>query len=599
MNRLKQFIVLACLLPVFAQAADPNKVLHIALAATDEGFDPVRSANYYSGVILDAIGERLLTYDYLARPAKLVPMVATAMPEVSDGGKTWRFTLRKGVRFHPDPAFKGQPDNTRELTANDFVYSLKRFMDPALRSQWRFLFDGKVVGLDALSKRAEKEGRFDYDTPIEGLKALDRYTLQIKLNTPDYNFAYILATPATIAVAREVIETYHDDTGAHPIGTSAYRLTDYQRGRRIVLEAHPFYRGFTWDFAASNDPRDPAIIAAMRGKTMPQIGRIEINFIEEEQSRYLAFLNGELDYVAGITGLADTWRDGDDLKPKLKALGIRRDDIVDLETTYTNFNFRDPVLGGFSKEKIALRRAIIMAYDNEAEISVLRKGMAMKNDMPIPPGVVGYNPGYRSVNPYNPAAANRLLDRYGYTRDSDGWRTLPDGKPLAITLTSEPQSSSREFDELWRKSLAKIGIKLVVKKGTFSENLKAAKACQLQMWGSAWIADYPDGENFLQLLYGPNAGQSNNGCYDSPTFNRLYEKSITLPDSPARNALYELMTRQMEYDGAWRLGVSRIRTTLVHRNVIGYKKHPVVHAEWMYMDIDPSKPPLTQKDATP
>lgn len=575
-------------------AADPNKVVRIAFEATDEGFDPVRSSNYYSGVVLDAIGERLLTYDYLARPAKLIPGVAESMPVVEDGGRTYTYTLRKGVYFNPDPVFKGQK---RELTADDFVFSIMRFLDPKLRSQWRFLFDGKIVGLDALSKKAAKTGKFDYDAPVEGLKALDRYTLRIKLNQPDYNFNYIMAMPAVIPVTRESIAAYKDDTGAHPVGTGAYMLTEYQRGRKIVLDANPNFTPFVWDVAPGTDPEDQLIVKQMKGKLMPQIGRIEINYIEEEQSKYLAFMDGQLDYVHRIGGLAEHWREGKGIKPALIAKGITRQDMIEPETTYTLFNMRDPVTGGYTPEKAALRRAMIMSYDQQAELDIIRKGTALDNQMTIPPGVVGYNPHYKSINKFNPEAANKLLDMFGYKKGADGWRTFPDGKPLLITLTSEPQQTSREFDELWRKCLERIGVRMEVKKGTFAENLKAAKSCQLQMWGSAWIADYPDGENFLQLLYGPNSGQSNNGCYDSPVFNKLYEKSITMPDSLDRNALYELMTRQVEYDGAWRFGVSRIRTTLVHRNVLGYKKHPVLHAEWMYMDLDLANPPVTQSAA--
>lgn len=562
---------------------NPAKVLRVVQPATDEGFDPVRSANYYSGVILDAVGERLMSYDYLARPAKLVPGVADAMPVVSPDGKTYVFKIRKGVYFHPDPIFNGKK---RELTAEDFVFSFKRFLDPKLRSQWKFLFEGKIVGLNALAERAENTGKFDYDAPIEGLRALDRYTLQIRLNSPDYNFAYILAMPSTIAVTREGVEAYRDDIGAHPIGTGAYMLKTYERGRRVVLEAHPYYRGFVWDFEAGPDPADKELVASMKGRRMPQISRVELNYIEEEQSRYLAFMGGELDMVHRIGGLAEHWRDGKGLKPELAELGITRQDMVEPETTYTLFNMRDPMVGGYTPEKVALRRAMIMSYDQDAEINIIRKGLALNNKMPIPPGVVGYNPDYKPVTQYNPQAANLLLDRFGYQRGADGWRTRPDGQPLLVTLTSEPQQSSREFDELWRKSLEKIGVRLDVRKGTFAENLKAAKACQLQMWGSAWIADYPDGDNFLQLLYGPNSGQSNNGCYDSPVFNRLYEMTQKMPDSPERKYLYELMSRQVEYDGAWRFGVSRIRTELVHQGILGFRKHPVLHAEWMYMDID-------------
>ena len=567
-------------------APDPHKILRVALEGTDEGFDPVRSVNYYSGIVLEAVGETLLTYDYLARPVKLVPQVAEALPEVSDQGRSYTFHIRKGVYFSPDPAFKGKP---RELTAADFVFSFKRFLDPKLRSQWRYMYDGKIVGLNDLAKAAEKTGRFDYDKPIEGLQAADRYTLKIRLTRTDYNFAYILAMSSAIPLAREVVEAYGDQLGQHPVGTNAYMLTEYRRGHRLVFEANPNYRGFTWNFTANEgDETDSRMVAAMQGKQMPQIGRVEVSVIEEQQSRFLAFLDNQIDYIDQIQSIAESWRAGEGLKPELQAKGIRRQDMIETEITYYYFNFRDPVVGGFSKEKIALRRALIMAHDIEAERVVARKGLAVRNEMPVPRGVVGYNPSYRTVNPYDPEAANKLLDKFGYRRGADGWRTNPDGSPLVITLASEPESRYREQDEVWLKSTQRIGIRFEVKKQNFAENLKAAKQCQLQMWGSAWMADYPDGDNFLSLLYGPNSGQSNNGCYDSPTFNKLYEMSIKLPDSPKRNKLYELMTRQMEYDGAWRLGISRIRSSLVHPWVMGYRKHPVVHAEWKYTDIDVS-----------
>lgn len=575
---------LAFFLAQASAAPDPDKVLRVGERASDEGFDPVRSVNYYSGRILDAIGEPLLTYDYLARPAKLVPGVAEAMPEIADEGRSFTFRIRKGVFFAPDPAFKGKP---RELTAADFVYGFKRFLDPKLRAQWRYMYDGKIVGLNELAAQAEKTGRFDYDQPIEGLQAPDRYTLRIRLTRTDYNFPYILAMSSAMPMAREVVEAYGDQIGAHPVGTNTYMLTEYRRGHRIVLDANPNYRGFTWDFAANEgDALDQRLVRQMKGKRMPRIGRVEISILEEDQSRYLAFLDGQIDYIDEIQSIAESWRDGADLKPDLKARGIWRSDMVEPECTYDYFNFRDPVVGGFSKEKIALRRAMIMAHDIDAEIKVARKGLAVRNTMPIPRGVVGYNPDYKPVNSYNPDAANKLLDMFGYRRGQDGWRTNPDGSPLVITRYSEPESRYREMDEVWLKSLEKVGIRLEVKKQKFAENLKAAKQCQLQTWGTSWIADYPDGENFLSLLYGPNSGQSNNGCYDSPVYNRLYEMSIRLPDSPKRDKLYELMTRQMEYDGAWSIGISRIRSTLGQPWLLGYRKHPVIHAEWKYADID-------------
>ena len=203
-------------------------MLHVAIEAGDDGFDPSRSTNYYSGLIEEVIFERLLTYDYLAEPVKLVPMLAEAMPEVADGGKTYTFHLRKGIYFTPDPAFKGEK---RELVAEDVVYSIKRFLDPKNRSPWRFLFDGKIVGLDEQEALAKKNGdRFDYDAKIAGLEVVDRYTVRFHLIDTDYNFAYILASPTTSIVAREVIERYGDDTKGHPVGSGPYMLAEWKRG---------------------------------------------------------------------------------------------------------------------------------------------------------------------------------------------------------------------------------------------------------------------------------------------------------------------------------------------------------------------------------
>lgn len=574
-------LVACAAFPAWA-AADPNKVLRMAIEAQDAGFDPVVSSNYYSGMILEAVGESLLTYDYMARPAKLVPLVAEAMPTVEDNGRIYTFKIKKGVHFAPDPAFNGAK---RELVAEDFVYSIKRYMDPNLRSQWKFLFDGKIVGLDEVSQAAEKSGKFNYAAPVAGLQALDRHTLRITLTKPDYNFLYILAMSATVPVAREAVEKYGTDIAAHIVGTNAYMIKAYERGRRIVLEANPHYRGTVWDFKPA-EPGDEAIVNAMKGKSLPQIHRVEVNIIEEEQSKFLAFAKGQLDYVFRVGNIAESWKDGDGVKPHLRAMGVTRQDSIDAETTYELINFKDPVTGGFSKEKVALRRAIIMSYPIKVEAETIRKGQAIPNQMPIPPGVIGHDPNYRSINSYNPDAANKLLDKFGYKRGADGWRTNPDGSPLVLTRHSEPQQVSGEYDKLWTKSLEAIGLRIEVKKGTFAENLKAAKNCQLQMWGSAWAADYPDGENFLQLLYGPNSGQSNNSCYQSPAFDKLYETSLKMPDSPERNKLYTLMVRQMEYDGAWRIGIARKRSTLIHKGILGHKKHPMMHAEWKYMDID-------------
>jgi ABC-type transport system substrate-binding protein len=569
-----------------AAAADPNKVIRWYFPTGENGFDPVRISDLYSATVIEAIFERLLTYDYLARPSKIVPMVTEGMPVVADDGKTYTFKITKGIHFSPDPAFKGKK---RELIAEDFIYTYKRFLDPKNRAPYAFLLEGKIVGLDELAAKAKQTGKFDYDAKVPGLEAVDRYTLRFRLKDTDYNFPYVVAHTSLGAVAREVIEAYGDDTMGHPVGTGPYLLKSWTRRSKIVLEANPEFRGFVWDFQPSDDAWDKPLVAAMKGRRMPQVGRVEITVIEEAQSRWLAFQQNEIDYMNVPETFAPNVLDGDRLKAELAQQGVTLYRVSDPDLTYTSFNLRDPIIGGFAKDKIALRRAMAMAYNIDEQIRVIRKGQAMHLQMPIPPGVVGHDPNYRSVIQYDPDTANKLLDYFGYKKGADGWRTLPDGKPLVIQLATQPSSASRELDELWHKSLQNIGIRMEAHVAPLVDNIQAAKACKLQVWGQAWIADYPDGDNFMQLLYGPNTGQSNNGCYESKWFDRFYEKSRTLPDSAERNRLFLEMSRQMEVDGAWSLQTSRLRNQLIRPWVQGYKKHPILQADFMYLDVEPHK----------
>jgi ABC-type transport system substrate-binding protein len=575
-------VLLAGVLLQASFAADPSKVLRTVFEAPDSGFDPALTTNYYSGKVIEAVYEPLLTYDYLARPARLVPKTVEAMPEVADGGRTYIFHLRRGIYFTPDPAFKGA---RRELVAKDYEYSYKRILDPANRSPVFNFLAGKIVGLDALADKAGKTGKFDYDAPVEGLRVVDRYTLRITLNKPDYNFPFVTAYTGLGAVAREVIEAYGSRTPQHPVGTGAYMLQQYVPHSKVVLVANPDYRGFDWDFQPS-EKVDDVFVREMRGKKMPQIGRVEISIIEEEQARWLAFQDGQLDLDFLPQVAAPKVIDGDKLKPEFAQKGIKLYRAVDAGLTYWLFNFRDPVVGGYTKDKIALRRAIAMAYDTNREIALIRNGQALKAEAIVPPGVVGHDPSYRSIIPYNPEMANRLLDKFGYRRGADGYRTMPDGKPLVIVIQRETGVAYNEMAELWKRGLEQIGIRSEHPVGTFSDDLKAATECKLMMWGGAWFADYPDGENFLQQLYGPNAGQGNHACYQSKAFDALYDRAVSMPPGPERSRLYSAMNRQAEVDTAWLTSAWRVRNWVTQPWILGFKKHPILHAEWQYMDIE-------------
>src|SRR5207249_5465272 len=231
----------------------------------------------------------------------------------------------------------------------------------------------------------------------------------------------------------------------------------------------------------STDPADPKHTAEMKGKKMPKKGRIEIIINEEHQARLLAFQNGEIDIMNLEGPLTPNVLDGDKLKPELAQKGIKLSRFVDPEISYHFWNLQDPVVGGLAKERIALRRAMAMAYNTDDEIKVVRNGQAIAINYPIPPGVVGHDPAYRGGIKFDPAGANALLDRFGYKKGADGWRMQPDGKPLVIRYASRPDSLGRQQDELWKKALDSIAIRMDVQKNKFPELLKLEKQCKLMM----------------------------------------------------------------------------------------------------------------------
>ena len=579
-------LFLGCARPS-ADAADINKVVRLAFPVAETNFDPVRVSDRYSSFIIEAIYDSLLTYDYLARPVKLVPNVAASMPEVADGGATYTFHIKKGVYFADDPAFKGK---RRELTARDFAYSIRRFYDPELRSPNLYLFEGKIIGADEVMEQAKKTGKYDYDAPIAGLEVLDRYTLRIRLKHPDYNFLYVMAMPLVMGMAREVVEYYGGDVRAHPVGTGAFMLKEWRRSSRIMLEANPNFRVEYYAGSKGETPEDAAIYRNLQGKRLPIVGRIEVAIIEEPQPRWLAFYNGELDYIEDVPNeFINIVAPGGKLAPGLVRRGVRMQREPQLEVTETAFyNMRDPVIGGYSVDKVALRRAMNLGYNQPAEILIARKGQAIAAESPIPPGAAGYDPNFHSIGPeYNPPKAKAILDTFGYLdRDGDGYREMPDGRKLVLEFGSPP--ASRDLDKIWKDSMDAIGIHIKFKKEKWPDLNKETRASKLQV-GSflAWYADYPDGDNFLQLLYGPNSSpQSNSANFALPAFDRLYEKARRLPDSPERTQLYDQMTELFLVYAPWKLGVHRLQTHLNQPWLLNYKKHPIVLEGWKYLDVD-------------
>jgi ABC-type transport system substrate-binding protein len=559
-------------------AAREPKVLHMFLSTSEAGLDPAVGSDLATLSLLENLFDPLLRYDYLARPVKLQGNTATGLPLIEDGGRSYTFHIRPGIHFTPDPAFKGKQ---RELTAQDYVYSFKRLYDPTLKSPFGYMFDGKLLGDEALKKN------FSYDTNIAGLQALDRYTLRIRLNERDNNFLFYMAMPAAGVVAREVMEAYPGQAGNHPVGTGPFMLGDWKHSDRIVLLRNP---GSTAVFHGTpgTDPGDNAIGAALEGKRLPRVDRVEVKIAEEFQGRMLGFLNGEYDYLEQVPeSMTDmVLRDGQ-LKPDLAARGMQLYRFPVLQTYYLWMNMENPVVGGYSKEKVALRRAISLAYNNAEDIALLKKGLAIKADSPLPPNVLGYDPNYRSPVPYDPALANALLDRFGYDkRDPDGFRRAPDGQPLTLTMHSEATVGGRLRDELWRKCFTAIGLRVVFKSDKKPEIIKASRLGKVQMFESNWVADFPDGDNFYQLLYGPNAGRANYSRFNLPAYNQRYEQARRLTDGPERQQLYFEMNQLIHAYNPWVPLTHVISADIRQPWLKNYKRHPVEFTPWRYLDID-------------
>jgi ABC-type transport system substrate-binding protein len=577
-----------------ANAQAPKKVLRYAFLVAETGFDPAQISDLYSRTVAANIFEAPLTYDYLARPAKFKPQTAAALPEISDDGKRFVFRIKPGIYFADDPVFKGQK---RELTAADYVYSVKRHYDPKFKSPNLFqLENAKILGLSELRKKAiDDKTPFPYDTEVEGLRAQDRYSFEVRLAQPAPRFFHAFAEGSVLgAVAREVIEAYAGKEMEHPVGTGPFRLTEWRRSAKIVLERNPNYRDDPYDEeAAADDPGAQAIAAKFANKRVPFVDRVEISIIEESQPRWLAFLNGEHDMIDRLPAeFATLATPNNKLAPNLAKHGIRMERVPLVDATFVYFGMEHPVVGGYTPERVALRRALSLAYDGEREIAVLRRGQAIPAQSIIPPLLSGYDPKFKTeMSEHDVPRAKALLDLYGYTdKTGDGWRDRPDGSPLVLEYSSQPDQLSRTQQDLWQKAMNAINVRIEFKIAKWPEQLKQSRAGRLMMWGVAWGGTKPDGLDYLDLLYGPNKGQANHARFDLPAFNALYERIAVMPDGPEREALMRDAKQLAIVYMPYKVSAHRVATDLMQPQLVGYKRHPFLRDWWRYVDIETPQP---------
>jgi ABC-type transport system substrate-binding protein len=572
------------------KSADGPKTFRWAINFAETGFDPAQISDLASNYVVANIFEAPLEYDPLARPALIRPRTAAAMPEISSDFRTLTVAIRPGITFQDDPAFKGKP---RELVAADYVYQLKRVADPRWKSPlWPTIESAHVLGLAEARRRAQASGRFDYDSEIEGIRTLDRYTFRIQLRDPSPRF-YENLTDARVfgAVAREVVEAYPDEIMGKPVGTGPFRLARWARSARIELERNPTFRAEFYDATpAADDAAGQQVLARLKGRRLPMVDRVELSIIEENQPRWLAFLSGQQDTINIPAEYINVAAPGGHLSPSLARQGIELQRMLNPDIVVTYFNMDDPLVGGYTPDRVALRRAIALGYNTEEEIRLVRRGAMRVAQSHVPPLTFGFDEQFTSeMGSFDRARARALLDIYGYVdRDGDGWREQPDGSPLVLQMATQSSQIDRAFNEMWKRQLDALGIRVEFIVNQWPENNKSARSGKLMMWGLGWSASGSDPDAFLALGHSGDIGGSNYARFRRAEYDELYNLQRQLPDGPKRAATIYEMKRVFVTYMPYKVHGHRYLNDLVHPWLIGYRRHPFARDFFKHVDIDDS-----------
>jgi ABC-type transport system substrate-binding protein len=344
----------------------------------------------------------------------------------------------------------------------------------------------------------------------------------------------------------------------------------------------------------ADDARSLEIYKQMKGKRLPMVDRVEISVIEETQPRWLSFLSNDYDFLMFLPEqFAYQAIPNNQVAPNLAKKHITMERIAIPDVTVSYFNMNDPTVGGYTADKVALRRAIALAYNSEEEIRLPRRNQAILAQGPMQPSTYGYDPKFKTeMSTFDRPRAMALLDMYGYVdKDGDGWRDMPDGKPLVLEYSTTPVAKDRELNEIWKKNMTAVGIKIVFKTGKWPEHLKAARAGKLMMWGLGFSATTPDGSGGLNLAYGPTKGEGNLSFFQNAEYDKLYDQVQLMPDGLERLASMQKLVKIMVAYMPYKFNTHRIRTDLMQPWLLGYRRHPVTHSFWKYVDIDLSKLP--------
>lgn len=572
-----------------------TKVFRYSMDSAPTSLDPVRASTLYANQLVVNLYDTLYAYKYLKRPYELRPNLAAAMPVISADGLTYTVPVKRGVYFADDPAFPG--GKGREVTADDFVYSLKRHFDPATRPGGAWLWQGRIEGLDEW-----KQAGSDYAAEIPGLRAVESHVVQIKLKRPYPQLVDTLALGFSGVVPREAIEYYGREFSINPVGSGPFRLLSYDSSRAVLAPNENFrrepvdleYEGYD----ASTQSQYG--VAAIGGRVPPFIDRLEINFIKEGSARWSSFTKSNEIQYAGLPNeqvervLVST--DPVELKPEY-AEKYHMKTALEAGFVYSTFNMDFPEFGynddpERARRNHALRCAMIRGFDWNSRNESWYSGIGEVFPGIIPPVVPEFDAELsRESVTYDLEAARALLAENGWNAD-----TLP-----VLTYGTTPGPTSRLFFEQFRAWMMRIGYpkeKIVLKTyATFGDIVKAWRNSELPFISKGWGLDYPDAENTLQLFYGPNASPgSNDGNYRNPEYDEMFRQASVMLPSPERTELYRRMNRMVIDDCVAITGLSRVGIALWHRNVIALPDRNFVGGRFMYY-VDVLDPGVPDPDA--
>lgn len=553
----------------------------------------------------------------------------------------YRVRLKKGIQYQPHPAFAKNDDGTlhydgsnentlnhiddiagfkksgsRELIASDYIYQIKRLANPSLHSPIYGLMSQYIVGLKDLRTRLLNAKKITDKPDLEkfslsGVKLIDRYTYEIKIRGKYPQFIFWMAMPFFAPMPPEA-DKFFSQPGMteknitldwYAVGTGAYMLTVNDPNRKMVLARNPNYHEESYPAQGEKNDRQAGLLKDA-GKLLPFIDRIEFSLEKESIPNWNKFMQGYYD-LSGISAeafdQAVQFSSGGDTEvtDDMKDRGIKLSTSVATSVYYFGFNMLDPVVGGTSERARKLRQAISIAIDFEEFISIFRNGRGLAAQGPIPPGIFGAAVGKKISNGYvydwvngknkrkNILVAKKLLAEAGYPDGVD----KKNGKKLLLHYDTSGTSPEEKSKLDWiRKQFRKLSIELVIRNtdyNRFQEKMRKGTA-QMYMWG--WNADYPDPENFLFLLYGPNKKVGLNGenasNYDNPAFNRLFEKMKDMENGPQRLSLINRMLEIVRRDAPWSWGFFPKDFTLQHAWVKNRKSNLMANNTLKYLSLD-------------